>query len=253
MERNPHLLFEGCVIACRSIGAKVAYIYIRGEFYTCSACSRPSSRRRGPPATSARTFSARASTATSGCTAGPAPTRRARNRRCSSRSRASARSRGCGRRSRRSWACTGARPSSTTWRPSATCPHFRSWRRVVCVDRPGEEHRAEALLHQRARRAAGRLRDVDGRYPARVDLRLRGRHPRRARAEGRDSRRVVRERPDAGGARRAGQLRRPREGGFDARLCCDHGDGRDHRHGVGRHQPDPLLQARVVRQVHPVS
>jgi len=33
MERNPHLLFEGCVIACRSIGAKVAYIYIRGEFY----------------------------------------------------------------------------------------------------------------------------------------------------------------------------------------------------------------------------
>ncbi len=33
MERNPHLLFEGCVIACRSIGAKTAYIYIRGEFY----------------------------------------------------------------------------------------------------------------------------------------------------------------------------------------------------------------------------
>ncbi len=33
MERNPHLLFEGCVIACRSINAKTAYIYIRGEFY----------------------------------------------------------------------------------------------------------------------------------------------------------------------------------------------------------------------------
>ncbi len=33
MERNPHLLFEGCVIACHAIGAKVAYIYIRGEFY----------------------------------------------------------------------------------------------------------------------------------------------------------------------------------------------------------------------------
>jgi NADH-quinone oxidoreductase subunit F len=32
MERNPHLLFEGCVIACRAIGAKVAYIYVRGEF-----------------------------------------------------------------------------------------------------------------------------------------------------------------------------------------------------------------------------
>jgi NADH-quinone oxidoreductase subunit F len=33
MERNPHLLFEGCVIACHAIRSKVAYIYIRGEFY----------------------------------------------------------------------------------------------------------------------------------------------------------------------------------------------------------------------------
>ena len=33
MERNPHLLLEGCAIGCRAIGARVAYIYIRGEFY----------------------------------------------------------------------------------------------------------------------------------------------------------------------------------------------------------------------------
>jgi NADH-quinone oxidoreductase subunit F len=33
MERNPHLLIEGCAIASYAIGAKVAYIYIRGEFY----------------------------------------------------------------------------------------------------------------------------------------------------------------------------------------------------------------------------
>src|SRR3954462_8047123 len=32
MERNPHLLFEGCAIGCYAIGATVAYIYIRGEF-----------------------------------------------------------------------------------------------------------------------------------------------------------------------------------------------------------------------------
>ncbi len=32
MERNPHLLIEGCLIGCYAIGAKVAYIYIRGEF-----------------------------------------------------------------------------------------------------------------------------------------------------------------------------------------------------------------------------
>ena len=33
MERNPHLVFEGCAIACYAIGAKTAYIYIRGEFH----------------------------------------------------------------------------------------------------------------------------------------------------------------------------------------------------------------------------
>ncbi len=32
MERNPHLLFEGILIACYAIGARVGYIYIRGEF-----------------------------------------------------------------------------------------------------------------------------------------------------------------------------------------------------------------------------
>jgi NADH-quinone oxidoreductase subunit F len=32
MERNPHLVIEGCAIGCYAIGAKVAYIYIRGEF-----------------------------------------------------------------------------------------------------------------------------------------------------------------------------------------------------------------------------
>jgi NADH-quinone oxidoreductase subunit F len=32
MERNPHLLIEGAAITCHAIGAKVAYIYIRGEF-----------------------------------------------------------------------------------------------------------------------------------------------------------------------------------------------------------------------------
>ena len=33
MERNPHLLIEGCLIGCYAIGSKAAYIYIRGEFY----------------------------------------------------------------------------------------------------------------------------------------------------------------------------------------------------------------------------
>src|SRR5512140_2613598 len=33
MERNPHLLIEGCAIGCYAIGARTTYIYIRGEFY----------------------------------------------------------------------------------------------------------------------------------------------------------------------------------------------------------------------------
>jgi NADH-quinone oxidoreductase subunit F len=33
MERNPHLLIEGCLIGCYAIGSTVAYIYIRGEFF----------------------------------------------------------------------------------------------------------------------------------------------------------------------------------------------------------------------------
>ena len=37
MERNPHLVLEGCAIACYAIGAKVAYIYIRGEFFHVQA------------------------------------------------------------------------------------------------------------------------------------------------------------------------------------------------------------------------
>jgi NADH-quinone oxidoreductase subunit F len=32
MERNPHMLVEGCLIGCYAIGSKAAYIYIRGEF-----------------------------------------------------------------------------------------------------------------------------------------------------------------------------------------------------------------------------
>ena len=44
MERNPHLLFEGCLIGCWAIGAKVAYIYIRGEFYHVQQRARGGAR-----------------------------------------------------------------------------------------------------------------------------------------------------------------------------------------------------------------
>lgn len=33
MRHDPHKLVEGCLVAGRSMGARAAYIYIRGEFY----------------------------------------------------------------------------------------------------------------------------------------------------------------------------------------------------------------------------
>jgi NADH-quinone oxidoreductase subunit F len=32
LERDPHMLIEGCIVACKAINAHHAYIYIRGEF-----------------------------------------------------------------------------------------------------------------------------------------------------------------------------------------------------------------------------
>jgi hypothetical protein len=118
---QPHLLVEGCLIGCYAIGAKAAYIYIRGEFYHLFPVLEKAIDDARAAGLSARTSSAAASTARSTCTAAPARTRRARRRRCSSRSRASARSRASSRRSRRSPARGAARRRSTTSRRSATC------------------------------------------------------------------------------------------------------------------------------------
>ncbi|HXH23668.1 MAG TPA: hypothetical protein VNI78_00375 [Vicinamibacterales bacterium] len=121
MERNPHLLIEGCAIACYAIGAKVAYIYIRGEFYHVQQVLEAEIARAYEAGFLGRNILAAGSTATSMFTAGRARTRRARRRRSSSRSRASAPSRASSRRFRRSRASTSARRRSTTSRRSATC------------------------------------------------------------------------------------------------------------------------------------
>lgn len=33
MRHDPHKLIEGCLVAGHAMGARAAYIYIRGEFY----------------------------------------------------------------------------------------------------------------------------------------------------------------------------------------------------------------------------
>jgi NADH-quinone oxidoreductase subunit F len=37
MEHDPHAVVEGCIIACRGIGANAAYIYVRDELHLCKA------------------------------------------------------------------------------------------------------------------------------------------------------------------------------------------------------------------------
>lgn len=37
MRNDPHKLVEGCLVAGKAMGARAAYIYIRGEFYNESS------------------------------------------------------------------------------------------------------------------------------------------------------------------------------------------------------------------------
>ena len=122
MERNPHLLFEGCLIGCYAIGAKVAYIYIRGEFYHVQEVLEAEiEKARAAGFIGKNIF---------GSGLRLRDLRASRRRRLRGRRRdrahrvarrASARSRASSRRSRRSPACTAARRPSTTSRRSATC------------------------------------------------------------------------------------------------------------------------------------
>ncbi len=92
MQKTPHMLIEGIVIAAYAAGANRAFIYIRGE-YELQADMLDAAHRRGAtrPATSARTSSAPGySLVARRSTAAPAPTSAARRPACSTRSRASA-------------------------------------------------------------------------------------------------------------------------------------------------------------------
>lgn len=44
MRHDPHKLVEGCLVAGRAMGARAAYIYIRGEFYNEASNLQVSSR-----------------------------------------------------------------------------------------------------------------------------------------------------------------------------------------------------------------
>ena len=171
MERNPHLLFEGCLIACHAIGAKVAYIYIRGEFLHVQEVMERQLEEayakgyvgknvmglgfdcdiyihRGAGA-----YEAGEETALLESLEGQA--------RAAAAEAAVSRERGTlrladGRQQRRDAV-------------QRAVDHAQR-RRMVCGARPGKERRAEAVLHQRPRAEAWRVRSVDEDHAARAHL-----------------------------------------------------------------------------------
>ncbi len=84
MTRAPHLLLEGIIIASYAVGARTAFIYIRGEYEMIARRLEAAvAESRRPPACS------RADRRRSWSIAAPAPMSAARRRLCSSRSKAS--------------------------------------------------------------------------------------------------------------------------------------------------------------------
>ena len=110
MERNPHLLIEGAIIACYAIGARVGYIYIRGEFFHVQQVLERAVDEAYAAGLLGGNVLGSGFACDSSSTAARARTRRARRQLFSSRSKASGRSRATSRRSR-PWS------GSTTVRP----------------------------------------------------------------------------------------------------------------------------------------
>ena len=132
--------------------------------------------------------------------------------------------------------------------------HRAERRRVVRAARSGEERRPEALLRQRPREAARRVRSVDAHDAARADLRRRvgracataGRSRRSSPADRRCrccSPSSSTRRPASTRVQKAGSLL-----GSAGLIVLDE----TRLHGVAGDEPAALLPPRVVRQVHAV-
>ena len=253
MERNPHLLIEGCAIACHAIGAKVAYIYIRGEFFHVQHVLE-----RAIDEAYARGFLGR-NVLGSGVDCDVYVHRGAGAYEAGEETALLESLEGQARPAEEQAAVSGrGRPLQLPDRrqqrrdAGQRAADRQERRRVVCGAWPREERRAEAVLRQRPRAAAGRLRSVDEHHAPRADRRARRRRARGPDAEGRDPGRLLGADSPARSARYAGQLRRRAESRVAPRLGWPHRARRHDVHGVAGREPAALLPSRVVRQVHAV-
>ena len=184
MERNPHLLIEGCLIGCYAIGVEGRlYLHPRRVLPHAAAARSGDRGSAARGISSARTFRARGSTARSTCTAAPAPYEAGEETALLESlegKRAQPRFKPPFPAVAGLWACpTAVNNVETLCNVPLVMTRGAEW---FAVARPREERRAEAVLRQRSRQASGRVRSADEGLAARADRRLRRRHARRAHA-----------------------------------------------------------------------
>ena len=224
MQKSPHMLVEGMVIAAYAIGATRAFIYIRGEYelqadrleaavaeavasgylgerilgsdHTLDAVGAPRRRRlhlrRGDGAAGLAGGQARQPAPEAAVPGQPGPV-------------------------------PGPDPDQQRRDAGHRAAHHPDGRRRVRQDRRGQLDGHEARLRIGQRHQPGQLRGPAGHLVARADLRAGRRAARGPRGQAVVPRRLELARPDQGRPRPALRLRLDGQGRLDARL------GRDHR------------------------
>ena len=230
MERNPHLLIEGCAIGCYAIGAKVAYIYIRGEFYHVQEVLEAEIEKAYQAGYLGKNILG------SGFD-------------CDVYVHRGAGAYEAGEETALIESLEGKRAQPRIKPPFPAvaglyqCPTAVNNVETLCNVPPivlngpewfaslGPEKNGgpKLYLHQRPRQAAGRLRGVDAHDAARADLRraVRAGHARRPHVQGDHPRRIVGAAAARRASRHAGQLRPRAEGRLAARLRRPHRARRD--------------------------
>ena len=253
MEKNPHLLIEGMVLAGYAIGSKLGYIYLRGEFdYIQTILDKAIAEARAAGLLGTNI-------AGSGCDvrAAHAPRRRRLHlrrgdgaavlaRRLSRPAAAQAavpRGRGPVRVPDR-----GQQRGDADERPA----HRRARRGVVSAVGHREEPGHQDPVRERAGEAARQLRGADGPAAARTDRETLRRDARRPEAQGGDPGRLVGAAAAGVAARHRPRLRVHDRGRDVARLGRRDRDRRSDLHRGRALEHHALLRARVVRQVHAV-
>ena len=259
MERDPHQLIEGILIACYAVGCRPGLpLRPRRDGPRPGAHRRRRSTRPTPPATSASNilgtdFSRRHR---------PALGRRRLHRRRGDGAHRDPRGQ-----PRHAPPQAAVLPGGQGPLPAA---HHRQQRRDAvepAVDRDQRRPtpaprsaprrpRAPACSRCRATSSSPGVYEVEFGVTTFRDLiygaRLRRRHPRRPRAQGVHPRRRLGAVVLRGAPRPPAREGHRRQGRLHARLGRHRRDGRDHRHGQGLPAPGALLRPRVVRQVHAV-